>query len=343
MMEQPTILAPAVSIVAPCYNEAGNLPEFVRRVDEAMRAVPEAWELILVDDGSADRTWEVIQTICADRPQVIGLRLSRNFSHQNALIAGLNHARGDAVISLDSDLQHPPELIPEMLEAWRQGWRVVTTCRSDGRETSAFKRWTSRTFYKLFSFMTDISMAAGNSDFRLLDRKALAVLLRFAGTDRFLRGSVNWMGFPFKTLPYQVGERMAGTSAYNLARMLSFSMTAMTSFSMKPLRIGLWIAAIVGLFAIAELVYVLYIALTGSGVPGWASIAGLVSFLFAMQFAVMGIFGLYIARIYAVLQRRPVFIIDEYSGLAQHAGGPAPMTASWPVAEHAIWPGSNLD
>ena len=310
------IAPPVVSIVAACYNEADNLPEFIARVARAMVRTGESYELILVDDGSIDHSWEVIERERLANPNLIGLRLSRNFSHQNALIAGLAHARGRAVVTLDSDLQHPPELIPDMVAAWRDGWRVVMTQRGDGRGTSAFKRLTSRYFYKAFSFMTEVSVGAGASDFRLLDRKALAILLRFAGTDRFLRGSVNWMGFPSKTLCYQVGQRTAGTSAYSLSRMVSFSVTAMTSFSMKPLRISLWIAGIVGLLAIGELAYVLYIALTGGGVPGWASVTGLISFLFAMHFAVMGIFGLYISRIYSVLQSRPVFIVDQYCGTA---------------------------
>jgi glycosyltransferase involved in cell wall biosynthesis len=339
MKEQKITAPPVVSVVAACYNEADNLPEFVRRIGLAMRQVPEPWELILVDDGSIDHSWRVIEQLRAENPQLIGLRLSRNFSHQNALIAGLAHARGRAIVSLDSDLQHPPELIPEMIDAWREGWRVVMTCRREGGETSTFKRLTSRYFYKAFSFMTDISMGSGASDFRLLDRKALSVLLRFAGTDRFLRGSVNWMGFPSKSLHYQVGERAAGTSAYNLARMVSFSVTAMTSFSMKPLRIGLWIAGIVGLFAIAELFYVLYIAMSGAGVPGWASVAGLISFLFAMHFAVLGIFGLYISRIYSVLQSRPVFIIDEYTGVANAESDVAPLAAGSPIMAHIDSPG----
>lgn len=339
MKEQSIPVPPVVSIVAACYNEAENLPEFVRRIRLAMRQMPESWEIILVDDGSIDHSWQVIEQLRAEDPRVIGLRLSRNFSHQNALIAGLTHARGRAIISLDSDLQHPPELIPDMIQAWREGWRVVMTCRREGRETSAFKRLTSRYFYKAFSFLTDISMGSGASDFRLLDRKALSVLLRFAGTDRFLRGSVNWMGFPSRSLHYQVGERAAGTSAYNLSRMVSFSVTAMTSFSMKPLRIGLWIAGIVGLLAVVELFYVLYIAMSGAGVPGWASVAGLISFLFAMHFAVMGIFGLYISRIYSALQSRPVFIIDEYTGVAKAESDGAPLATGWRMQERVESPG----
>jgi dolichol-phosphate mannosyltransferase len=238
--------------------------------------------------------------------------LSRNFSHQNALIAGLHHARGQAVISMDSDLQHPPESIPALVAAWEQGYQVVTTRRHDVKVATGFKRASSRLFYRFFSFMTGVNVEQGASDFRLLDHLALQTLLRFAGSDRFLRGSIQWMGFSSTIISYEAGARFAGSSKYNLRKMLKFAGTAITSFSNRPLRFSIWLGLTVGLLALAELFYVLLMALSGETVPGWASTLGIISFLFAALFMVLGIMGVYIARIHTLLQNRPQFIVADH-------------------------------
>ena len=275
--------------------------------------IGDSYEIILVDDGSSDGTWQAIRHAATTNPSVVGLRLSKNFSHQSALIAGLSRARGQAVISMDSDLQHPPEAIPELLEAWRAGFKIVNTKRRDAHVASPSKRLASKLFYRFFTVMTGISMEEGTSDFRLLDHRALTELLTFASTDQFIRGSVQWLGFSMTTIPYNAAKRLTGQSKYGLKNMLRFAAIAITSFSTKPLRFGIWLGLCVGALALVELLYVLVQALSGNVVPGWASTVGVTSFLFAVMFIVIGIIGIYVARIYTLLQNRPPFIVAEHT------------------------------
>lgn len=303
--------APVISVVAPCHNEQDNIAALVTRLTAVLGGIGEPYEIVLVDDGSRDQTWQAIDRAAQSEPAIVGLRLSKNFSHQSALLAGLSRAKGEAIISMDSDLQHPPETIPELVAAWREGHEIVNTRRVDGKVASPFKRVTSKLFYRFFSFMTGIDMEEGASDFRLLDRRALDELLTFAGNDRFIRGSVQWLGFSLKTVPYQLAERLSGQTSYSLKNMLRFAAVAITSFSTKPLRYGIWLGIAVGVLALLELFYVVVQAITGNVVPGWASTVGITSFLFAVMFMVMGIIGTYVARIYTLLQNRPPFIIAE--------------------------------
>lgn len=318
---------PEVSIVCPCHNEEANVGPLVERIRRVLAGTGTTFEIILVDDGSSDGTWQSIKTVADKHQSVDGLRLSRNFGHQSALLAGLSRARGAAVVSMDSDLQHPPEVIPKLLEAWRQGAQIVSTRRLDRGVASPLKRGSSRLFYRVFSFMAGIDMEEGSSDFRLLDRQVLDVLMQFAGNDKFLRGSVQWMGFRSATIPYEAGARLSGQTKYNLRRMIRFAAVAVTSFSDRPLRAGIWLGAVVGVLALGELLYVLMIALSGAAVPGWASTVGVMSFLFAILFVMVGIIGVYIARIHSMLQGRPEFIVTETAaspGAAVEANAPAP-------------------
>lgn len=301
-----------ISVVLPCFNERKNIEVVTKGIIKHLSKMSEDFEIIIVDDGSDDGTWPAIQQLADAGTSVIGLKLSRNFSHQSALIAGLSEAQGAAVITMDSDLQHPPEVIPDLLSKWRDGFKIVTTRRIEkSAPASPFKRISSKLFYRFFSFMTAVRIEEGASDFRLLGRQPLDVLLNFAHSDRFLRGSVTWMGFPTATVAYEVGERYSGRSKYDLKKMLQFATTAITSFSTRPLQVGIWLGILVGLLALMELVYVVVQALSGFTVPGWASTVGIISFLFAILFMVIGVMGLYIARIYSLLQRRPTFIITQ--------------------------------
>lgn len=300
-----------LSVVVPFFNEQGNIEPLIDRIESALAALDITYEIILVDDGSQDLTWKKIQSVSIDKKYIKGISLSRNFGHQHALIAGMEHAEGQAVITMDGDLQHPPELISKMLEKWRQGYEVVNTLREDHETASFFKKTSSRLFYRVFSLLTDVPMATGLSDFRLLDRLVLENLLSFQDVDMFLRGAVNWLGFNSVTLPYQAGKRFSGKSKYTIRKMFRFARSAIISFSTKPLIIGVWIGMITCLLSILEIIYILAQYFQGSTVPGWASSTSIISFFFGVLFIILGIIGTYLARIHSALQKRPRFVMQK--------------------------------
>ena len=303
----------ALSIVIPLFNEEENVDMLLKSLTGNVQYLKVSYEIILVDDGSSDKTWEKIKQFSDVDTSVKGVKLARNFGHQHALLAGLSKARGQAIISMDGDLQHPPSLIKDMLEKHKEGNLVVNTFRDDVEVASFFKRQSSSLFYKVFSFFTDVPMAPGSSDFRLLDRVVLDQLLQLKDVDLFLRGAVEWLGFPSITIPYKAGERFAGTSKYTLSKMLNFAKGSIISFSTKPLVLGIWLGVITSAFAFLYIIYILVQVLSGETVAGWASTVGITSFLFGVLFIMLGIIGTYLARIHVALQNRPRFIIEELS------------------------------
>jgi polyisoprenyl-phosphate glycosyltransferase len=305
---------PEISVVAPLFNERGNVEPLAAALAAALGAASIDYELVLVDDGSSDGTWDAIAEISARDPRVRGVALSRNFGHQGALLAGLNHARGRAVVTMDGDLQHPPDVVPLLVEAWRDGYKVVNTRRSDSADTSAFKRLTSRAFYRVFSGLSGIDMAPGLSDFRLVDRAALSALTRMGDADLFIRGIVSWLGFKTKVLPYQAGRRHSGTPKFTLGRMLRLSTGAMLSFSALPLRLGIGIGFVTSALAFVELLYILYVYSRGAVIPGWASVMTVMSFMFGILFVLLGVIGTYLGKIYEILKRRPRYVVGERTG-----------------------------
>ncbi|MDH3380601.1 MAG: glycosyltransferase family 2 protein [Nitrospinota bacterium] len=309
--------APIITVVSPCHNEQDNIPLLVKELMTILQQRGDKYEIILVDDGSRDETWSRIKEAVMQHTRIVGLKLSRNFGHQPALMAGLSRARGQAVISMDSDLQHPPDVLGRLISEWENGYKVVNTCREDTNVFSSFKRATSRYFYSFFSYMADVQIQEGASDFRLLDRQALEKLMEFAHGDGFLRGSVQWMGFPTTTITYQAKARISGESSYSLIRMIRLAVTAVTSFSAKPLFLGVWLGLFIAALSMTELIYVIVQALRGVTAPGWASMLGVTSFLFGMLFALVGIMGIYLARIYSLLQARPYFIVEEQTSIPQ--------------------------
>jgi dolichol-phosphate mannosyltransferase len=306
-----------LSVVVPLYNEENNVEPLVRRLTEVLEGIKESYEILLIDDGSRDATWEVIKTLSNSNSRLKALGLSRNFGHQHALLAGLSHAQGQAVISMDGDLQHPPEVIPELVGAWKKGFKVVVTDRRGQEALPLFKRLTSKYFYKIFSFMSEVSLSEGSSDFRLIDRSALESLLSFRDANIFLRGAVQWLGFPSITVCYNVAERFSGQTKFSLKKMLRFAIGAVVSFSTKPLRLGIWIGILTSVLAFLEILYVLIQYIRGMTVTGWASVVGILSLMFGFLFILLGVIGSYLGSIHQALQNRPKFIVDRHIKIAK--------------------------
>ncbi|HEY2371367.1 MAG TPA: glycosyltransferase family 2 protein [Gaiellaceae bacterium] len=301
-----------LSVVAPAYNEASALPTFIGRLVATLEETGEEWEAIIVDDGSRDDTWGAIQRAAAGDDRVRGIRLSRNFGHQLALTAGMTVACGDQVITLDSDLQHPPEVIPALLAASRLGFDVVYAVRSSQDSAGFWKRFTARVFYKLLNRLSTLELPEGAADYRLMSRRVVDVVLEMPERHRFLRGLVRWAGFEQSFIEYHRSPREAGETKYTLRRMLLFAWDAVVSFSSFPLRIASVLGIFVSVLGWLYLVYVLATrALTDRAVPGWTSVTAAVLVLGGAQLVFLGILGQYIGRMYDDVKQRPLFLIAD--------------------------------
>lgn len=321
MPASPDTAGPVLSIVVPLYNERDNIRPLLERLRAALADQPESWELICVDDGSADGTAAEITALAADEPRLRLLRLARNFGHQAALVAGLAHARGAAVVTLDGDLQHPPELIPELLHHWRNGGEIVQAVRHETAGAGPLKRATSRSFYRLLSLISRVPVTPGAADFRLMTRAAVAAFLACGERCRFNRGLVRWIGFRHVEVPYTAAPRHAGRSKYSYRAMLRLAGDAIFSFSSWPLRLAGLAGALVSLLAGAYLLYVLAARLfTDRIVPGWSSILAAVLGLGGVNLIVLWILGEYVGRMYEEVKHRPIYIVRP----PEPAGPPAP-------------------
>ena len=307
-----------LSIVVPAFNEGGNVHTLAGAVAAVLKDQP--YELIFVDDGSRDDTFDQIEQLSRRDGRVRGLSLSRNFGHQYALSAGLRHARGDAVVTMDADMQHPPSLLPTLIDRWREGYNVVQTVRRDSLKTPMLKRLTSRAYYRVFSALCGIPIEPGMADFRLLDRRVLDEINALNEGQLFLRGLLAWMGYRRALVPFDVGERHSGSSKYGLRRMFKLAKTGIFAFSSVPLRIGIVIGLVMSLLSFAELAYVLVAYLTHRTIEGWTSTMAVITFLFGVLFLLVGIQGEYIARIYERVQHRPAFLIEREAGQKSTAG-----------------------
>ena len=300
-----------VSIVIPVFEEEGNLDRIYTEILSQMDK-ERSFEIIFVDDGSSDGSWGIIKSLYRKDSRIRGIRFSRNFGHQYALYAGLMNSRGDAVITMDADLQHPPSILPQLLQEWRKGSKIVNTLRVDHKNISFMKKMSSWLFYKVFSFLSGVEMTPGTSEFRLLDRQVVNELLKFNESGVFLRGLVNWIGFSNARISYKCQDRYSGHTKYSFSKMCKFAWRGITSFSIVPLRIGIIIGIITSLFAFYQLLEVLYLKLfTDRTVPGWASTVGLISLLFGVLFVLIGILGEYIGRILLEVRKRPRYIVSE--------------------------------
>jgi len=310
---------PQLSIVIPAYNEEDNIPRLYTELVEVLEKST-AWEVILVDDGSTDSTWQKITTLNQQDGRIRGLRFSRNFGHQYALFAGLSHARGQAVITMDADLQHPPQLITKLIVEWEKGNKVVNAIRLDPDDFSVAKRITSRIFYKMFSFLSGVHLQKGMADFRLLDRQVVHHILQFGEEGLFLRGIIQWVGFPNSQIAFHCNNRFSGHSKYTLRKMLRFGITGITSFSIVPLRLGIIVGIITSIIAFYHLAYAVYAKLIlEATVPGWATTISILSFMFGILFILIGLVGEYIGRILIEVRSRPRFIISEQLGFYSDA------------------------
>jgi glycosyltransferase involved in cell wall biosynthesis len=296
-----------LSVVAPVYNEQDTIEPFYARVCSALHGM--RFELVLVDDGSTDGSERELNKLASNDPRVRVVQLSRNFGHQTALTAGLDHARGDAVVMLDADLQDPPELIPRMLEDWRAGCDVVYAVREEREGESRFKLTTARWFYALFDRLAQVDLEHNSGDFRLLDRRALDALLSMRERNRFLRGMTVWVGYRQAAVPYKRDPRYAGKTKYTIPKMLRFSFDAISSFSHRPLQLATLLGFLISTLAFTAVPVVIVLRLLGSYLPGFSSITIAVLLLGGIQLIAIGLIGEYVGRIYDEVKGRPLYLV----------------------------------
>ncbi|MEJ9306939.1 glycosyltransferase family 2 protein [Priestia megaterium] len=300
------------SIVVPVYNEEEVIHETYRRLTEVMRSTKEAYELLFVNDGSRDRTAEIIKEYSEQDLAVVLLDFARNFGHQIAITAGMDYARGEAVVVIDADLQDPPELILEMIEKWKQGFDVVYAKRTKRKGETYFKKQTAAMFYRFLRAMTDIDIPLDTGDFRLLDRKVCNQMNSIQEKNRFVRGLVSWVGFKQIAVEYERDERLAGESKYPLKKMLKLSMDGITSFSYKPLKLASYAGVTLSGIGFIYLLVVLYLKLfTDSTITGWSSLIVIQLFFSGIILIILGMIGEYIGRIYDETKNRPLYIVRE--------------------------------
>lgn len=301
-----------LSIVLPCYYEEENITVVYKQIKSALPDVK--MEIIFVDDGSGDKTFQRISELSAADPSVKGIRLSRNFGHQVALLAGLKEAKGEIVISLDADGQHPPAVIPLLLEKQKEGYDIVNTRRLDSNNTGWLKRKSSSWFYRLMNMMSEVKIESSAADYRLMTREALNAYLQIDEHDRFTRGLVGWMGFRQAVVEFQSEDRISGKSKYTLRRMMHFALDGITSFSSMPLRMSMYLGLIVFFLAVIYIVYALVMHFSGHTNPGWTSLLIVILLLGGIQLLTIGIIGEYLARIFNEVKGRPHYFVRERTG-----------------------------
>lgn len=298
-----------ISVVIPAHNEEGNILPMAEALAEVFQSLPYEYELIFIDDGSTDRTLEVLQAVAQERKHVFYIEFSRNFGHQPALKAGIDYADGDCVISLDCDMQHPPTLIPELIRKWEEGYDIVYTRRKEDKKLPYMKRKTSHWFYLFTNKISGVEMEEGTADFRLIDRRVADVFSTFLENDLFIRGMIKWMGFRQYAIDYTPGERLSGETKYTFQKMLSFAVKGITSFSVSPLYLAMYIGMFMAVAAILYLPYVLYAYFTGHSAAGWASVLLSVVFFGGLQLIMLGILGIYVGKLFMQSKNRPTYIV----------------------------------
>lgn len=305
-----------ISIVVPMYFEEAVASQCHERLTSVMAELGPSfgYELIYVNDGSQDRTPQILNDIAAADRHVRVIHFSRNFGHQNAVTAGILHARGEAVVLIDADLQDPPELIPEMIARWQEGFEVVYATRSARAGESAFKRRTAEWYYRLLDHLSDTPIPRNTGDFRLMDRKVVEAFRQMPEKNKFIRGMVSWIGFRQTALPYERQQRLAGETHYTLQKMVKLAMDGILSFSTRPLKLVTGLGAATVLISFAVLLYALIQKFRGNTDAGWASLMTAITFFAGVQLVSLGIIGEYIGRIYDESKNRPSYIISDKRG-----------------------------
>ncbi|MCL2547525.1 MAG: glycosyltransferase family 2 protein [Oscillospiraceae bacterium] len=304
---------PKYSIVVPLYNEEAVIEECYKRLKAVMDSCGELYELIFIDDGSRDKTPEMARELAAEDSNLRVLRFSRNFGHQPAITAGMDEARGEAVIVIDADLQDPPEIMLVMIEQWKQGFEVVYGKRAVRKGETAFKKLTAKIFYRSLNAMTDVNLPVDAGDFRLLDRKVIETLKSMPERNRYVRGLVSWVGYKQTAVEYIREERFAGETKYPLRKMLALAGNAITSFSLKPLKLATWIGTLLSMGSFGFLIYVIIdrLFIRPDMAAGWASMVAIMLFFNGIVLIMLGIVGQYIGRIYDETKGRPQYIVAE--------------------------------
>ncbi len=301
-----------VSIVLPAHNESGNVNIIIERIDSCFPHDRFDLEVIFIDDGSTDNTLQKIENLQYGNSGIFYIELSRNFGHQNALKAGLDSANGDCIISMDCDLQHPPELVCKLLEKWEEGFDIVYTRREESKDLSYMKRKTSNLFYSFVSWLANIKIEKGTSDFRLMDRRVADVFSRFKENDLFIRGLIKWVGFRQVAIDYYPGDRHSGCSKYTFRKMVHFAFDGITSLSIRPLYMAVYLGFILSLLSFLYLPYVMWsYYYSGHYAYGWGSVILTVVFFSGLQLCVLGIIGIYIGKMFMQVKDRPLYIIKS--------------------------------
>ncbi len=300
-----------ISIVIPACNEETNVSIVAAALHDVFRNLPYIFTITFVDDGSTDGTLSELKRIAAADPRVFFISLARNFGHQNALKAGLDMVDGDCVIMMDGDMQHPPDLIPEMIAQWEAGFDVVYTIRKDHKEMPLMKRKTSNLFYNLINNLSDIELEQGTADFRLMDKKVVGVFRALKETDLFMRGLVKWMGFQQIGIEYDPAQRAHGKSKYTLKKMVRFALQGITSFSTRPLYIATYLGFIFSILSLLYIPYIIYSIYFGHVISGWSSMIATIAFFGGLQLMILGIIGMYLGKIFMQSKQRPHYIVRE--------------------------------
>ena len=303
------------SVIVPAYNEQEVISEAYNRITAVMRSMGEPYEIIFVDDGSRDRTAPIIAELVITDPNIRLISFTRNFGHMSAITAGMEYAKGSAVILIDADLQDPPEVLPHMAALWKEGYDVVYGKRIDREGEGFIKEFTAKCFYRFINKMVPIDLPLDTGDFRLMDRKVCDAVNNLSEKHRYIRGLISWVGFSQISYEYVRVKRFAGATKYPLKKMLSFSMDAITAFSYKPLKLATSMGFIISLCSFLYMVYILWQRLfTDTTIVGWASTMGLILFTQGIVLMILGLMGEYIGRIFEELKNRPIYIVKEVLG-----------------------------
>jgi polyisoprenyl-phosphate glycosyltransferase len=307
-MERPTL-----SLVLPVYNEEPVIPELLKRLDEFLREVGVTWEVVFVNDGSKDRSFELLKAAAEQEKRFKLVSFARNFGHQYAITAGVDYAEGEAVVVMDADLQDPPSVVSEMLAKWREGYDVVYAVRAKRESEGIFKRATAAMFYRLLRYTAGVPIPVDTGDFRLMSRRVVLTLRSLREANRFVRGMVAWIGFKQTAVSYVRQGRFAGETHYPLKKMIRFALDGITSFSTLPLRLATAFGVLSGVVSILTACWALYVRFFAEGVvPGWTTIVIVVALVASAQFFILGIFGEYVGRIYDEVKRRPLYIVSDH-------------------------------